>query len=424
MNRLTLALLPVVLGMLALAPCQAQIQSALPPASEEFETMLVSNSLALQPPPGRVPSLATSSSATGTAPRASRNSMINRLASAPEMFGDYFQTGGDLNFAPNENSGSTGESGSFTVPSAGGSRRVKIAENNKALPADRLIFSYSHFENALQFSETIPFGPAGTNSRFFPIDRYTVGLEKTFFDGAWSCEVRMPFQGAFQFQGTGIEGTGGQVGNLALILKHLLYVDEELAVVGGMGIDTPTGSDFTVIDTSGFPASQIIFQNDALHLLPFIGLLRSGDRPYFINGFLQLDLATAGNRVDAGSLGGPTTTLGLFNEQNLLFVDLGSGYWLYRNDAGGGLTSLAAVLELHYTSSLQDTDRVTGTVNGRPLVYTNNFNRFDILNLTAGLQAQFDYLTSVRIAGVVPLGSGNDRRFFDNELQVQVNRRF
>ncbi|QDU28560.1 hypothetical protein ETAA8_36630 [Anatilimnocola aggregata] len=371
-----------------------------------------------------MPSLSTPRSGAN-APRLSRSPTNNRLASAPDMFGDYFQTGGDLNFSPNFEGGSANQSfGTFTVPSAGGSRRVKIGENNRALPTDRLIFSYSHFQNALQFSETPFFGPGGPTTQLFPVDRYTLGIEKTFFDGTWSCEVRMPFQGAFDFQGTGIGGNGGQVGNLALILKHLLFVDEELAIVAGMGIDTPTGSNFTLTDFVSFPSSEITFQNDSLHLLPFIGMLWGGDRPYFINAFLQLDLAANGNRIDAGPVGGPATTLGLFNEQNLLFADLGTGYWLFQDEFNDGLTSLAAILELHYTSALQDTDIVVGNAGTRPITYTNNFNRFDILNVTAGFQAQFNNVTSVRVACVVPLLAGVDRRFFDNELQVQINHRF
>jgi hypothetical protein len=389
--------------------------------SDEIPATLVSTSVAQQPP-ARAPSLSTSPAPGLNTAATPRSSLNNRLASAPEMFGDYFQTGGNLNFGPADVSGSLGESGSFSVPLAGGAGPVKIAENNRALPTDRITFTYSHFHNALQFTETPPFGPGVTQQS--PIDRYTGGFEKTFFDGTWSCEIRLPLQGDFQFQGTSVSGAGGSIGNLALILKHLIYIDQELSVVAGLGIDTPTGSNFAVTDTAAFPASQIIFQNDALYLLPYLGALWSGDRPYFINAFFQLDLATGGNRIQTGDVGGPTTTLGLFNQQNLLFADLGLGYWLYQNPQSDGLTSLTAILELHYTSSLQDTDRVAGDAGGRLVEFTNNANRFDILNLTAGLQAQYNTLTFVRIACVVPLGARDDQRFFDNEVQVQVNRRF
>lgn len=417
-----MALLSIAIALCAQAIAAAQNQNSTASESDEIEATFVSTFLTNLQPPARAPSLSTAQGASANASRSPRSSLNNRLASAPEMFGDYFQTGGNLNFGPSDFSGSGGEGGTFSVPSAGGGGPVKIGENNRAMPTDRVTFSYSHFQNAFQFTETPLFG-AGT-TQGFPLDRYTFGFEKTFADGTWSLEIRMPFQGDLQFQGTSVSGAGGSVGNLALICKHLLYLDQELSVVAGMGIETPTGSSFTVTDTAGFPANELIFQNDALYLLPYIGALWGGDRPYFINAFLQFDFATGGNRIDTRDVGGPTTTLGLFNQQNLLFVDIGTGYWLYQDPQSNGLTNLAAVLELHYTSSVQDTDRVVGNTSGRLVEFTNNFNRFDILNLTAGFQAQFNTLTFVRVACVVPLGARDDQRFFDSEFQVQVNRRF
>jgi len=61
--------------------------------------------------------------------------------------------------------------------------------------------------------------------------------------------------------------------------------------------------------------------------------------------------------------------------------------------------------------------RVLGTI-------TNPFNRIDVLNLTAGLQAELGNTTDLRVAAVMPLSENDDERFFDTELQVQVNRRY
>ncbi len=401
--------------------------------TDETADSEVYQATAMQPAPAGMPSMSTRGSSGAAQARSSARPSSNRLASAPDMFGDFFMSGGNLNFARNDQGAANGlppTAGSFSVPSAGGSRRVKIAENNKAMPDDRLIFSYNHFENALQYTETPLLNPAARVTQGLPIDRYTFGIEKTFLEGLWSCEVRMPFQGAFGFEGTDQSGTGGQIGNLAVILKHLIVEDDDFAFVVGMGIDIPTGSDFTLIDRSGVPPfpqpSRITFYNDSLHLLPYMGFLFAGEqRPYFINSFLQVDIATNGNRIDAGPVNGAPANIGLFTEQNLLFFDLGTGYWLFRDDVDdGGLTSLAAILELHYSSSLQDTDVVAGTVGGRPFNYRNNFNRFDVINITTGLQAQLFDNTSVRVAGVFPLGSRDDQRFFDSELQVQINRKF
>ena len=425
------------------APAESEETEPTAAAGEELRTSLNAAATAFQPGPSAAATPAPSASprtspdaANPRGPRGSRQASY-RLASAPDMFGDFFQSGGDLVFQPNRILSANGlvqTAGSISIPSAGGSRRVKIAENNKSMPADRLVFSYSHFENALQFTEST-LNPAGPNlpplrttTRTMPVDRYTLGFEKMFLDDQWSCEVRMPFQGAVGFESPDIAGAGGQIGNLAIILKRLMYSDDDLAVAAGLGIDIPTGSDFTLTDSVPglpLPSNNIVFHNDSLHLLPYAGFLFGGDRPYFINAFAQVDFAANGSRIDVGPVGGNTQTLGRFNEQNLLFLDLGTGYWLYRDEySEGRLTSLAALLELHYTSSIQDTDTVAGMAGGRPFAYANKFNRFDILNLTSGLQAQLFNATSVRVAVVVPLGSGEDRRFFDNELQVQVNRRF
>lgn len=425
------------------APAEGEETEPTAATGEELRTALNAAATAFQPGPSAAappsPSASPRTSPDAANPRGPRGSRqaSYRLASAPDMFGDFFQSGGDLLFQPNrlpQTNGLAQTAGSISIPSAGGSRRVKIAENNKSMPADRLIFSYSHFENALQFTESTlnPNGPnlppLATTTRTMPVDRYTIGFEKMFLDDQWSCEVRMPFQGAVGFQSPDIAGVGGQIGNLAIILKRLMYSDDDLAVAAGLGIDIPTGSDFTVTDSvPGFPplSNDIIFRNDALHLLPYVGFLCAGDRPYFVNAFAQVDFAANGSRIDVGPVGGTPQTLGRFNEQNLLFLDLGAGYWLYRDEySEGRLTSLAAITELHYTTSIQDTDTVAGMAGGRPFNFTNRFNRFDILNLTSGVQAQVFNATSVRVAVVVPLGSGEDRRFFDNELQVQVNRRF
>jgi len=441
LNRHIVSLLCCSLAAAWVAPASAQSPATEPtPAARDVQADLIEEetdgsdldvylaTAVMQPAPA-ASSLSTRGAAGAPAARSSARPSVNRLASAPDMFGDFFMSGGNLNFGRNNSGVPNGQNaGSFTVPGAGGSRRVKIAENNKAMPTDRLIFSYNHFENALQFTDTPLGNPGAAVRQTSPIDRCTIGIEKTFFDGLWSCEVRMPFVSEFDFQSPAMIGDGGKVGNLAVIIKRLLVEDEDFAVVMGLGIDIPTGSDFTLDDLTAPPApSRLTFHNDSLHLLPYTGFLFAGDnRPYFINAFLQVDVATAGNRIEAGPVNGPPAQLlGRFNEQNLLFADLGTGYWLHRtDDPDATLTSLAALLEFHYTTSLQDTDVVVGDVQGRPFNYRNNFNRFDITNVTTGVQARFWDNTSIRVAGVFPLGSRDDQRFFDSEVQVQINRQF
>jgi hypothetical protein len=117
---------------------------------------------------------------------------------------------------------------------------------------------------------------------------------------------------------------------------------------------------------------------------------------------------------------------GPFTEQNLLHVDLSAGRWLYRDDYARYGTGLAALFELHYTTTIQDADAVPFVTPGSIAAggtITNAFNRIDVLNLTAGLHFQLTDLSNLRVAAVVPLRTDPDRQF-DSEIQVSFNRYF
>jgi hypothetical protein len=99
------------------------------------------------------------------------------------------------------------------------------------------------------------------------------------------------------------------------------------------------------------------------------------------------------------------------------------GYWLSRNPCADWVTGLAGVVELHYTTTLQDADIVTGTTSSRFFSFGNFSNYVDVLDLTVGLHAELGNQTLCRVAGVVPLRTGDDR-LFNGEVQVQLERRF
>jgi hypothetical protein len=354
------------------------------------------------------------------------------LSSVPNMFGDL--AGATSTFVtqkppPSPVGGAGRSAGTLSLPIAGGGSRVgKISENDSPIPRDRIFFSYNHFQNVFQISET-PLAPPGpTLIRQEPIDRYTLGFEKAFFNGWTSVEVRMPFIGSInsQLPNFGYSSTGN-IGNLTVVLKSLVYMDNATAVGAGVAIETPTGTDsFTRID-----GTRLQFRNDAAHLLPYIGFVWSPGDPrwgwgsgLFLSGFAQVDINANGNRIDVVDRNNmPRGTLGTLTDQNLGFLDLAAGYWLYRNPDAPRLTGLAAVTELHYTTTLQDVDRINGTVAGNTIALNSTGNRFDILNGTIGVQALLFDASSLRVAGVFPLGN-EDRRLFDSEVQVQFNRRF
>lgn len=327
------------------------------------------------------------------------------------MFGDSLGMPGQVFVGPTFTPGATPY---MDIPLAGGSRRVKIAENNRLLPTDRVYFQYNHFQNAFEHRDAVA-GP-GTGS----LDQYTLGIEKTFLDGQWSCEIRMPFTGAYRADIPGTENIPGlglstsHYGNLAVILKRHLIAGEWWSLGGGLGVDIPLGS-----DAEGFfDGTPFAIDNEAAHLLPFgAAVIRPTDR-LFAQAFLQVDVPLNGNRVVLD-----TTPLGKVNEQTLMYLDVAIGYWLYQNPQANWLTGLAGILEFHYTTTLQNADVFTGTVGARTLGVGNVWNRMDVVNLTMGLHAQFGEGASLGVGGVVPLDDRPDR-VFDAEVQVFFNYRY
>lgn len=410
-----LGLAGAVFALLA-APAQAQLFEEFFGGPPSIRTTILDEEVVpvqFQPPALSQPPESTPPS-TRTTTRRSRQ----QLASVPNMFGDFGMVGAVAVF--DNPAGNSRVIGAFDIPGAGGSRPVKIAENDSPIPVDRVFFNYNHFHNVFEFQEASLFPIPQLTTRQLPIDRYTLGFEKTFLGGNWSCELRLPLNGTVEAEGTAFAVSGGNWGNLAVIVKSLLYDDGVLAVGAGLGIDTPTGSraEADIGDV------QVTFENEAVHLLPYLGGIWSPTESLFFTGFLQVDVATGGNDVIVSQFGLPGQSAGLFNSQNLLYVDAGVGYWLYQNPYADWMTGLAGVLEVHYTTALNDTDSVFFQGDGTFGLISNPQNRFDVVNLTAGLNFLLGELSNLRVAGVAPLGDSADRRFFDAEVQVQFNQRF
>jgi hypothetical protein len=293
----------------------------------------------------------------------------------------------------------------FTVvlPGGGGTavRQVKIAENNSPEPRDRVFFNYNFFNDVDSIGD---------------VNRYTFGVEKTFFCGSQSLELRVPFAATLnsdQFaNGTSLRET--EFGNLALIWKILLLERDCWLLTGGLGATFPTADDARLFldDTT-----QILhIHNRSVHLLPYLALLGAMGERWFTQVFLQLDIDTSGSVVEGDVDGGPLPRIGVLQDSTLLFVDVGVGYWLYENPCACRLTGAAAVVELHYATTLQDSDIVAG--NG--LAIGNASARYDQLDLTVGVDFKLGERTSIRPGVVVPLRDGDDR-LFDYEAQLQVN---
>ncbi len=285
-----------------------------------------------------------------------------------------------------------------------GGGSYNVAENNKALPMDRVYFQYNGFANAL------PSNPGGQTS----LHMYSLGFEKTFFEGLWSLDLRMPFNSGLAFNSNTLSSDSGNVGNLSMFLKGLLYQDESLAIASGLGIGLPTGSD-SVTSTQ---FEQLTVQNQAVHLMPFLAFTAAPNEDWFFQAFTQIDFAASGNNVASSK-----RQFGKYTEQNILHLDTTIGRWFVQNQGYRYLNGIAGVLELHYASSIQDSDSVP--VSGGSLLGQINVpnNRFDLLNLTSGLHFQLTPLSNFRVGAVVPLRASPDR-VFDSEIQASFNHYF
>jgi hypothetical protein len=177
----------------------------------------------------------------------------------------------------------------------------------------------------------------------------------------------------------------------------------------GLGIVLPTADDARLFTTPGGALLGTV-ENDAVHLQPFIGYLATPSDRLFYQAFAQLDFDTNGNIVRRGN------SSGRIHDQTLLMFDLQVGYWLYRNECCCRyLTGIAPVAELHYTTTIEDSDSVLGV--------SNPFNRQDILNITGGLQVSLGRLAMLTVAASAPLRDEEDA-LYDAELLVQFNRWF
>jgi hypothetical protein len=300
-----------------------------------------------------------------------------------------------------------------SVPIAAGDGPTKVADDTSPLPMDRVFFDYNFFNNALLTA----------NGDNIGLNRYSFGVEKTFFDGNASVEVKAPVDaGLNDFQDVAADtlaNEGTVFGNLAVVPKVLLYRDDAFALAGGMTIGTPTAPDGE-LRVSSF--QDIRIQNQSVHLAPFLGMLVVPGERWFSISYLQFDFDANGDPVDVTF--GSQTFHGKLRDPTLMYADVSIGYWLYRNELDGGgrsyVTGIAPIIELHYTTTLQDAQGFKAFGSGVvPLA-----ERIDVLNLTAGLQFALGSYSWLSVAGVAPLRTEPADKLFDAEVIVQFNRRF
>ena len=286
------------------------------------------------------------------------------------------------------------------LPQSAGISGLKIADSNQAITSDRVWFSFNHMNNAIDL-QSIGFGAPGPSNS---LSRYLIGAERTFDDGRWSLEVRMPFAG--RIDNAIVES--GAFGDLSFIVKRLLIATDSHAMSFGLGIETPTGSD-GVLNSLGATLTQ---QSNSVHLVPFMAETLQINRRWFANLFSQLDLPVGQDELILQS--GGVTTRSQSRAAITSSTDFGIGYWINPPCSVYG-SGFAAILEGHYTARIGDAD---DTIVGPSSV--NQIDSIDhVLNVTAGIHADLNGYWKLRVAQSVPIL--NDE-LFDNETIIQVIR--
>jgi hypothetical protein len=301
------------------------------------------------------------------------------------------------------------------LPNAGASGaglvgRSKIADNTSPMPRDRVFFDYSAFGD-------VPLTMNGVN-----VNRFSPGFEKTFFDGSTSVEMRFPFAGTLNSTiiADGNTSTSSVLfGDMSITGKALLYTDDDLAVSAGLQIAVPTADTLDVRLSNGLELVRIT--NDTVYLMPFLGALYTPDDRFFTQGFLQFDAPANTNRVFVNNSlnNSPLSSAGTIRDVPFVYVDIGSGYWLYRNDEENGVTGFSTTLELHYNSTLA----TTNTVNSGFYRIGSAFHGVDMLNLVVGGHLYFNRNTSLTVGYAFPVGNSVDQ-MFTGELRAFLNYTF
>jgi hypothetical protein len=348
-----------------------------------------------------------------------------------------------------------------------GGNRINISENGIVAPTDRVFFTYRHFNGA--FDSAVLGQPGSTD-----LEQFTVGFEKTALDGMVSAGLRVPLVRQLNSDldiydiGDGVSNLpvsdrSGELGNLGVTLKLALIGLPSAGLTAGVAVNCPTGEDASIRQDLFGPGLTIVqsplvttipdtnityegrFENDTVDLVPFIAwYLRPTDR-FFHHGFLQIDTplnqsdATVhvAGEVDASSSFSSAlfdvTESGKIDQQTLLRLNLGIGYWLTQN--GGGLVDgIAAVFECHYTATLDNANPfvvpvtvLESTDSGIADVPINvlagpTANNINQVNLSTGLAANLGTF-QITNGVIVPI-TDELNRSFNFEYSLQVNRRF
>lgn len=299
----------------------------------------------------------------------------------------------------------------FAVPGSGSAvGRVKMSEDNNPLPRDRFIFTYDNFD-------AVPFTTFGTT-----VNRYQLGFEKTFLDGRWSAEFRIPFAGTLASTSVqGAEVNNVELGNIRFAFKRIMTQNQWLLTSAGVAVTLPTAADQTVL--SALDGSTLFhFKNESVTLEPFVAALFTPNERLFSQLWGSVNFDASGGRLswNRDVFGGSGSAR--VQDAPVLAVDYQIGYWLVQNDTGR-LRGLAPFAELHWNSVLGQSDTIR-RLNANPstgLMIVGVGERE--LNMSTGLLARIGDNLNVSIGASFPLLQKPDRTF-DAQVGVRASYLF
>jgi hypothetical protein len=290
-------------------------------------------------------------------------------------------------------------------PSGGGLvGRNKYFDDGSPLPQDRVFFDYSHIG---------AFGGLGTS---IDVNRYVVGMEKTFLDGFGSIEVMVPFAGTLNSDQNGGQGqavNNAEFGNVGLLLKGTLFRNPNFAVTAGMGVSVPTADDSRIL-YAGQPVVDI--RNQAWLLQPVVGAIWAPNDRFYAQVGLQLDIDPSGNPVYVREPGDELVRGGVLTDQTYLYASGAIGCWLYRSDVGF-LSGVSLQGELHYDRTLDKRD----VVQAASVLVADANSDVDVLDATVGVNFAFCDRATLALGVSFPVAG---ERLYDWNLTAQLNIRF
>lgn len=272
---------------------------------------------------------------------------------------------------------------------------AKVADNNSAIPQDRVFLTYRFFNDVRTF-QSVNMSSASNEVR--DLSLIELGMEKTFHDGLISADLILPFmnspvEDAVFWPGQTTPQQDMQLQDLAFGLKGILLSSGKSTLTSGFRVEAPTGQRFSAFGDEG---TEIV-DNDVWAVTPYLAYLNELNHDTFFQSFIAYRMQTGGNGDRR-----PFATTEEVREPAYLNLDAQLGRWLFRNNGGRGITGMQALIELHYTTT--DAPEPRGGAN----LTTFNGGSRDYLNLTTGLTTLINNNLTVTTAMSFPLRNGSN----------------